>query len=176
MTQFPSLYRGPEPGHLPALSRLPLPLFVLQPILARIVRKVAADEPSVFNRLGPHKHTRYIIDPANMPFVLQLHPDPDGMELKTLDGKPFLAVNGIQTLSQSYLNYLTDLPDLVSAGITHFRLSPHTQDMVAIAGLFRAVLDGELGADEAEARLRLITGAIPFANGFWHGKPGHLRV
>ncbi len=102
--------------------------------------------------------------------------DPDGMELKTLDGKPFLAVNGIQTLSQSYLNYLTDLPDLVSAGITHFRLSPHSQDMVAIAGLFRAVLDGELGADEAEARLRLITGAIPFANGFWHGKPGHLRV
>ncbi|WP_421855658.1 ubiquinone anaerobic biosynthesis accessory factor UbiT [Oricola sp.] len=82
MTQFPSLYRGPEPGHLPALSRLPLPLFVLQPILARIVRKVAADEPSVFNRLGPHKHTRYIIDPANMPFVLQLHPDPDNLLLR----------------------------------------------------------------------------------------------
>lgn len=102
--------------------------------------------------------------------------DPDGMPLKTLDGKPFLAVNGIQTLSQSYLNYLTDLPDLMEAGITHYRLSPHTHDMVAIAGIFRDVLDGKVCSDEADVRLSVVTGSIPYSNGFWHGKPGHLRV
>ena len=32
--------------------------------------------------------------------------DPDGLELDTLDGRPFLAVNGIQTLSYDYLNLM----------------------------------------------------------------------
>jgi collagenase-like PrtC family protease len=32
--------------------------------------------------------------------------DPDGMVLKTLEGQPFLAVNGIQTLSHDYLNLI----------------------------------------------------------------------
>ncbi|WP_420414238.1 ubiquinone anaerobic biosynthesis accessory factor UbiT [Roseibium sp.] len=82
MTQSTSLFDGPEPGKLPSPVRFPLPLFILQPILARIVHRVARDEPSVFNRLGPHKHTRYIIDPANLPFVLQLHPDPDNLVLR----------------------------------------------------------------------------------------------
>ncbi len=102
--------------------------------------------------------------------------DPDGMPLKTLDGKPFLAVNGIQTLSQTYLNYLSDLPDLVSAGITHYRLSPHTQDMDAIAGIFKDVLDRKVSPEEAEVRLSIVTGSIPTSNGFWHGKAGHLKV
>ena len=99
--------------------------------------------------------------------------DPDGMPLKTLDGKPFLAVNGIQTLSQTYLNYLTDLPDLQASGITHYRLSPHTHDMVAVAEIFRQVLDGKSDPDEADGRLSAATGAVPVSNGFWHGKAGH---
>lgn len=82
MTQSTSLFDGPGPGNLPALARIPMPLFILQPILSRIVRKVAADEPSVFNRLGPHKTTRYLIDPVNMPFVLELRPDPDDLVLR----------------------------------------------------------------------------------------------
>ncbi|WP_420414240.1 ubiquinone anaerobic biosynthesis protein UbiV [Roseibium sp.] len=102
--------------------------------------------------------------------------DPDGMPLKTLDGKPFLAVNGIQTLSQSYLNYLTDLPELMAAGISHYRLSPHTHDMVAIAQIFRDVLDDKVSSEEADVRLSVVTGSLPFSNGFWHGKAGHLRV
>ncbi|QDG76557.1 U32 family peptidase [Labrenzia sp. PHM005] len=102
--------------------------------------------------------------------------NPDGMPLKTLDGKPFLAVNGIQTLSQSYLNYLKDLPELMAAGITHYRLSPHTHDMVAIAQIFRDVLDDKVSSEEAGVRLSVVTGSLPFSNGFWHGKAGHLRV
>lgn len=102
--------------------------------------------------------------------------DPDGMPLKTLDGKPFLAVNGIQTLSQTYLNYLSDLPQLQAAGISHYRLSPHTMDMVRVAEAFRNVLDGAMDPEEAELQLNAGAGAVTYSNGFWHGKPGHVRI
>lgn len=67
---------------MPAAVQFPLPLFLLQPVLSRIVRRVAADTPSVFNRLGPHCHTRYVIDPVNLPFVLELLPDPEKPSLR----------------------------------------------------------------------------------------------
>lgn len=61
---------------MPASVQFLLPLFLLQPVLSRIVRRVASYAPSVFNRLGPHCHTRYVIDPIDLPFVLELLPDP----------------------------------------------------------------------------------------------------
>lgn len=102
--------------------------------------------------------------------------DPDGMELKTLAGQPFLAVNGIQTLSYPCLNLMHELDDLRDMGISHFRLSPHSHDMVETAKLFRAVLDKTLGADEAAARIRETGLTMPFANGFYHGVEGYQWV
>lgn len=46
----------------------------LQRLLARLARKIAADNPSVFDRIGPHVATRFIIDPVNLPIVLYLEP------------------------------------------------------------------------------------------------------
>jgi collagenase-like PrtC family protease len=98
--------------------------------------------------------------------------DADGLALETLEGTPFLAVNGIQTLSHSCLNLAGELADLKDIGITGFRLSPHSCDMVAVARLFRSVADNKLGRDEAEARLAALDPPGPFANGFFHGRPG----
>lgn len=99
--------------------------------------------------------------------------DADGMALKTLDGQPFLAVNGIQTLSYTCLNLMRELPALQKMGLSAFRLSPHSGDMVAIAGLFRDVLDGREDADSASATLsRLLPEKIPFSNGFYHKAEG----
>lgn len=98
--------------------------------------------------------------------------DPDGMELATLDGEPFLVVNGIQTLSRACINLVHELPALADAGINAFRLSPHSHDMVAVARVFRDVVDGELSAAEAEARLGETGFDAPFANGFYHGLEG----
>lgn len=98
--------------------------------------------------------------------------DPDGMELRTLENEPFLAVNGIQTLSYEYLNLLAELPELADMGVARFRLSPHSGDMVQVAALFRAVLDGRLAATEASARLDAVKPSGPFCNGFYYGKPG----
>ncbi|MFN3655616.1 MAG: U32 family peptidase [Pseudolabrys sp.] len=99
--------------------------------------------------------------------------DPDGLELNTLDGRPFLAVNGVQTLSYEYLNLIHELPALRKMGVSHFRLSPHSLDMVAVASIFTDVLDERLAPDEAAAKLEAIKPAAPYSNGFYYGKPGY---
>lgn len=60
----------------------PLPLFPIQPVLRRIVNRIATDNPDMFGRLGPHIKANFIIDPTNLPFVMLLHPDPDDPVLK----------------------------------------------------------------------------------------------
>ena len=57
--------------------------------------------------------------------------DPDGMPLRTLEDKAFLTVNGIQTISHEYLNLIGELAEMQAMGVTRFRLSPHSCDMVA---------------------------------------------
>lgn len=58
---------------------LSLPLMPLQPILHRIVHKIAAENPSLFNRLGPHRSARFVIDAKGLPFMLLLRPDPKNL-------------------------------------------------------------------------------------------------
>jgi len=102
--------------------------------------------------------------------------DPDGMPLTTLGGKPFLVVNGIQTLSHSYVNLMAELPELAALGVSACRLVPHTQDMVAVARIFRDAMDGAIDAAEGNARLAALDIPAAFSNGFWHAAPGHRRV
>ena len=99
--------------------------------------------------------------------------DPDGMTLRTLEDKPFLTVNGIQTMSHDYLNLAAELAELQDMGVTRFRLSPHSCDMVAVAAIFRDALDRRIDAKEAAARLDDLKIDAPFSNGFYYGKPGH---
>jgi collagenase-like PrtC family protease len=99
--------------------------------------------------------------------------DPDGMSLRTLDGKPFLAVNGIQTMSHDYLNLVEELADLQAMGVRRFRLSPHSCNMVEVATIFRSVLDKRIDTQEAEARLAALRLDAPFSNGFYYRKPGY---
>ena len=58
-------------------------------------------------------------------------------------------------------------------GVTRFRLSPHSCDMVAVANIFRGVLDRRLEPAEAGARLDALKLDAPFSDGFYRGKPGH---
>lgn len=99
--------------------------------------------------------------------------DPDGLVLATLEQKPFLVANGVQTLSYEYLNLAQEIPDLRAAGVFRYRLSPHSCDMVQVASTFRGVLDGDLAVAEAVARLEALALDAPFSNGFHHGRPGH---
>ncbi len=102
--------------------------------------------------------------------------DPDGMAVETLDEVPFLAVNGTQTMSYHHMDLLGDLADLAARGIRRFRLWPQTFDMVGVTGLFRAVLDRTMAVAEAEDALARLCPGAEFANGYIHGRPGHLFI
>jgi len=57
---------------------------LVQPLLARIVRRIAARHPALFARLGEHRATDYVIDPAELPFALHLRPDPGALVLRAV--------------------------------------------------------------------------------------------
>ena len=77
---------APSSPEKPAIPRRPwlppMPLFLLQPVLRRIVQRVAGTNPDMFGRLGPHVQANFVIDPVSLPFVLFLHPDPENLILK----------------------------------------------------------------------------------------------
>ncbi|MBJ3783139.1 ubiquinone anaerobic biosynthesis protein UbiV [Devosia sediminis] len=98
--------------------------------------------------------------------------EPDGLDVDTLDGQPFLTVNGVQTMSRHCQVLLNDLPPLADMGVTHLRLSPQDCDMVAVAAIYADVRDGRMNPDEGTTRLKAIYPAAPFANGFLHGVAG----
>ncbi|MCP8885070.1 U32 family peptidase [Devosia sp. XJ19-1] len=98
--------------------------------------------------------------------------EPDGLDVDTLDGQPFLTVNGVQTMSRHCQVLLGDLPTLVELGVTHLRLSPQDCDMAAVAEIFAEVRDGRVGPEEGIAKLKIVYSAAPYSNGFLHGAPG----
>lgn len=102
--------------------------------------------------------------------------DPDGLPVDTMDGTPFLTVNGTQTMSSRYANLLGDLDRLRRLGVGRFRLWPQDCDMVAVARLFRRVLDGELSAADGTGRLSDLVPHVAFANGYVHGREGHALI
>ncbi|MBP1844198.1 collagenase-like PrtC family protease [Rhizobium petrolearium] len=102
--------------------------------------------------------------------------DPDGLPVKTLDRQSFLALNGVQTVSHTCQALLGELASLSACGVSAIRLSPQDCDMVAVAKLYRAVLDDTLDADEAIALLREIYPMAPLSNGFHHAREGAAWV
>lgn len=101
--------------------------------------------------------------------------DPDGLDLTTVEGREFLSINGIQTLSHTYLSLTSEMDELRAAGVRQFRLSPHTCDMAEAAAIFADLLDAAATPDEADRRLAALLPQAAFANGFYHGKAGYLR-
>ncbi len=52
-----------------------LPLAPLSISLTAYSRKVAKNHPGLFRRLGEYSHTRFILDPTDLPFVICLEPN-----------------------------------------------------------------------------------------------------
>lgn len=98
--------------------------------------------------------------------------DPDGRDVDTLDGQPFLAVNGIQTLSQSTATMAHHVSALAEAGVSALRLSPQSRDFAAVVAGYRALLDGTTDAPSLVETLR---GTVPLgrlSNGYPTGASG----
>lgn len=82
MTHFDPTSSVSGPSRYFSSWKPPLPLFLIQPILRRIVNKIATENPDMFGRLGPHYNALFVIDPTNLPFVMLLRPDPNDLLLK----------------------------------------------------------------------------------------------
>jgi collagenase-like PrtC family protease len=92
---------------------------------------------------------------------------PEGMTLKTRDGQPFLAINGIQTMSAQTCNLLAEVPEMLRMGIDSVRISPQLAHMPAIIAAFDAARRGQAAQPD-------MTGwaAEGMVDGYWFGKPG----
>ncbi len=93
---------------------------------------------------------------------------PDGMQLSTREGEPFLTLNGIQTQSAGVYNLIGELPSLHELNVASLRLSPQSRHMGRVVEAFRAALAGEPTA--ADGLARIMPG--PSVDGYWHGRAG----
>ena len=94
-----------------------------------------------------------------------------GMDMNTREGKPFLTINGIQTMSYGCQNLLPHHEDLRQIGVNMLRLSPQMHGMTEIVRIHRDVLVGKAAwADTLPELERLTTGTL--VDGYWHGQPG----
>lgn len=98
--------------------------------------------------------------------------DPDGRDVETLDGQKFLAVNGVQTLSQSTASMAHQIEVLRDAGVTALRLSPQSVDFPEICAGYAARLADEISAADLAA---LLVPRVPggrLSDGFVRGAAG----
>lgn len=107
-------------------------------------------------------------------YVCDRHPD--GMDVSTLEGQGFLAVNGLQTLSHGC--QLVDVPvaTLRDAGVSSLRLSPHSLDMIAAARLFRRFADEIITPEELARGIEALGPPGPLVSGYLHGEAGARAV
>jgi len=98
--------------------------------------------------------------------------DRDGMEVTTIDGTPFLSVNGIQTLGYTVTAATHQVGELKDAGVVSLRLSPQSCDMVRVAQIFRSLADGHMTPKEANEGLHVLGLPGPLSDGFLRGLPG----
>ena len=97
---------------------------------------------------------------------------PDGITLRTQEGTPFLALNGVQTQSAEVYSLASEIGTIRKMCVQVVRVSPQSQGTVQVLETWKRVIDGalpETGAAEA-------FNAAKTVNGFWHGRPGREAV
>jgi collagenase-like PrtC family protease len=92
---------------------------------------------------------------------------PEAMTLKTREGQPFLAINGIQTMSAQTYDLLGEIPAMRTMGIDVVRISPQPRHTAGIIAAFDAARQGgdPPAADPAWT-------AEGFVDGYWFGEAG----
>lgn len=100
---------------------------------------------------------------------------PDGMALRTREGKTFLNLNGIQVQSGETYNLVHEIGALQALGVDVLRLAPQAQGMFEIIDAFRGVMDGQRESSAAAVLIEPYL-AAGSCDGYWHGAPGMDRL
>ncbi|WFP62307.1 U32 family peptidase [Mesorhizobium sp. WSM4904] len=98
--------------------------------------------------------------------------DPDGLSVDTLDDQQFLAVNGVQTLSNQVQAFCPAPDALAAKGVRRLRLSPQTCDMVEVARIYRRLADAKEEPEDARFALSCLDLPGTLVDGYVHAKPG----
>ncbi|MDB2415487.1 U32 family peptidase [Rickettsiales bacterium] len=162
-------------------TRISLP-FELSGDSLRAIAKVAESqlEVQVFGRLplaisARCYHARYQNKQKdNCQYVCDQ--DTNGLTINTVDGQDFLAINGLQTMSNSYCNLANEIGSLKEMGINNFRLSPHDTDMIKISSTYRDFIDDKISAEDLEEVLEDLLPEVDFSNGFYYKQAGLSKI
>lgn len=98
-----------------------------------------------------------------------------GLMLKTREGQPFLALNGIQTQSSRIYNLVAELEAMQQLGVDVVRVSPQPFHTDKILSLFRQRLDGNVSGSEAGQQMAQLM-PDEACDGYWHARPGIEQV
>jgi collagenase-like PrtC family protease len=98
--------------------------------------------------------------------------DPDGRDVETLDGQKFLAVNGVQTLSQSTTSMAYQIEALREVGVTSLRMSPQSAGFAEICAAYADHIAGKLTAADLAATLIPKVPGWRLSDGFVRGAAG----
>ena len=107
----------------------------------------------------------YALNKDDCQFKCMVHPE--AITLKTREGQPFLAINGIQTMSAQTYNLLAEIPDMRAMGIDIVRISPQPQHLPEIIAAFDAARHGS-----APAEVKGEWALNGFVDGYWFGEAG----
>lgn len=98
--------------------------------------------------------------------------DLDGLDVRTMEDKPFLTMNGVQTLSDSYACAVHQIDILADAGVTALRLSPQSNGFIDLCGIYRAVLDRAMSPGAAVEEIIALDDNTRLSDGFLTGARG----
>ena len=98
--------------------------------------------------------------------------DPDGLQVDTSDGQPFLSMNGVQTLSDSCASMAHHVEALRDVGVSALRLSPQSVGFVDTCSLYRQRLNDEIDGDTLADELRRVSNGMRLSDGFLTGARG----
>lgn len=123
----------------------------LSPILARVVHGIASRHPEIFDRLGPHKQSDFIIAPRELPFALHLRGDPAAPVLRAV---PKDALPQHEARIEGDFLLLLQLVDADSDGDAAFfsrdlTISGNTEAVVTLRNALDDV-DGSIAAEAAD--------------------------
>lgn len=91
---------------------------------------------------------------------------PEALTLKTREGQPFLAINGIQTMSAQTYDLLAEVSDLQALGIDILRISPQPKFTADIIAAFDAARQGQPAMSRPEWN------PDGLVDGYWFGDAG----
>ena len=98
---------------------------------------------------------------------------PDGITLRTREGRPFLAINGIQTQSAQRMSLLPRVAELAAMGIDVVRISPHAAHTEEVVAAFAAARDAARDGRACDAAANHADWSPEgFCDGYWHGRAG----